>query len=555
VLAASAAALACCTTALRAEPVARRATVASPVLVAARPHGDPSDRSGGGFLRATFSPDGDGRRDTALIFVRARSGHEVFLHVRPESLGGAFDVGARTAHAGVTVLRWDGRGLDGRGFPDGSFVLKACDASTGLCSESSVLVHLRLLSIYSPIITAASPGTEIPVVIRSDRAGPYRLDLVPVAHPRADGVGVVQIPRAGTFQYPLPADISGGVWLLRLQSGDVIRRVPIVLHDPRVPPDSPPPGTALVVYPYMTWRAYDPADENRDGVEDTWYAHPHHPFVPLRGPYELVRRYPALAGREADPLAQRAFARWFDEHQLVAQHVTDIELGRMPLDVLRRYATIVFPGHTEYYELATYKRLLAYRDGGGRLYFMSGNSFYGQAKVEPTRIVRLSYRYRTATHSDFRIAATGFRECCWPRTVRPRYHLQPGVRARLPWLLEGTTMTVGDLFGVAAGEVDTVDPKLSPAGTIVIAEAVVPPFRPTRPILARGWIGSTPFTYEPARVKPRRVDIAYAATGRGEVFSWGATGFLQTLSAKDIPKAERDQLDRVALNVWRHFTR
>src|SRR5262249_45340724 len=87
VLAASAAALACCTTALRAEPVARRAIAATPVLLAAAPHGDPSDRSGGGFLRVTFSPDGDGRRDAVLIFVRARPGHELFLHVRPESLG------------------------------------------------------------------------------------------------------------------------------------------------------------------------------------------------------------------------------------------------------------------------------------------------------------------------------------------------------------------------------------------------------------------------------------------------------------------------------------
>jgi hypothetical protein len=553
-LAAGAAALACCTPALHAASPAGRAAASAPVIVAAGPRADPSDRPGGGLLRVTFSPDGNGRHDSVAVRVRSSPGDVVFLQVRPESLGGVFDLRARVAKNGVAELSWNGRAPGRPAFPDGSFVLKACSEVTTLCSQTRVVAHKRLLSIFSPIVTAATAGKSIPVVIRSDRPGPYTLDLVSVAHPRAHGVGSVLVPGPGRLEYEVP-DVTGGVWLLRLRSGSVIRRFPIVVHEKRLTLYDPPSGTALVVYPYMTWRAYDPADEDRNGVEDTWYAHPHTPVVPLTGPYELVRRAAALAGREVAPLAQRAFARWFDEHGLTAQHVTDVELGRMPLGVLRRYATIVFPSHTEYYELSTYRRLLAYRNGGGRLYFMSGNSFYGQVRIEGSRIVRLSYRYRTATQSDFRIAVTGFRDCCWPRNIRPRYRLQPGVRARLPWLLQGTELGAGDLFGVAAGEVDAVDRRLSPAGTIVVASAVVPRFRPTHPILARGWIGSTPFFYEPARVKPRRVDIAYAATGRGEVFSWGSTGFLQTLTAKDVPKAERGQLDRVALNVWRRFTR
>jgi hypothetical protein len=526
----------------------------APVIVTAGPHGDPSDRPGGGYLRVTFSPDGDGVRDNVRVRVRSTPGDRVFLLVRPESLGGKFSVDPHRLRARTGVLTWNGRAPGEPTFPDGSFVLKACSAVTKLCSSTSVLAHLRLLSIYSPLVTAASVGQSIPVVIRSDRAGPYTLDLVSVAHPRGAGIATQFVPGPGRIEYRIP-DIHGGDWLLRLRSGNLVRRVPIIVHEASIPLDAPPPGTALVVYPYMTWRAYDPIDENRNGQEDTWYAHPFHPSVPLRGPYELVGRAPALGGRETHPLAARAFARWFQEHKLVAQHVTDIELGRIPLTVLDRYATIVFPGHTEYYELATYWKLLAYRDGGGRLYFMSGNSFYGQARIQGSQLVRRSYRYRTASRSDFRLAANGFRECCWPRTIRPRYHLQPGVRRRLPWLLEGTSLNTGDLIGVAAGEVDTIDPRFSPPGTIAVASAVVPRFRPTRPILARGWVGCKPFRYEPAFVKARRVDIAYALTGRGEVFSWGATGFLETLSAKDIPKAERQELDRVALNVWRHFTR
>ena len=51
------------------------------------------------------------------------------------------------------------------------------------------------------------------------------------------------------------------------------------------------------------------------------------------------------------------------------------------------------------------------------------------------------------------------------------------------------------------------------------------------------------------------MDVAYAATGRGEVFSWGNTGFLLSLQNRSLPAAERAALDRIALNVWRRFTR
>jgi hypothetical protein len=56
-------------------------------------------------------------------------------------------------------------------------------------------------------------------------------------------------------------------------------------------------------------------------------------------------------------------------------------------------------------------------------------------------------------------------------------------------------------------------------------------------------------------VRPRQIAIGYAATGRGEVFSWGNTGFTVSLFDTALPAAERGALDRVALNVWRRFTR
>jgi hypothetical protein len=245
------------------------------------------------------------------------------------------------------------------------------------------------------------------------------------------------------------------------------------------------------------------------------------------------------------------------EHHLTAQHVTDVELGHLPERVLRRYAEIVFEGHTEYYELPTYERLLRYRDDGGRLYFMQGNSFYGRAQIRGSSVVRLSYRFRTAERSDFALAVTGFRECCWPRTIRPVYHLSKGAVEALPWAFDGTGLKDGDPFGIAAGEVDTVDPQLSPQDTITVATATVPAFTPTSEKEVDGWIGSHPIPYEPAWKRPRQIAIAYAKTGMGEVFTWANTGFMKTigLSSSGLSASERAALDRVALNVWEHFAR
>jgi hypothetical protein len=43
----------------------------APVVLDATPHNDATDKRGGGFLRVTFSPDGDARGDRVRIRVRS----------------------------------------------------------------------------------------------------------------------------------------------------------------------------------------------------------------------------------------------------------------------------------------------------------------------------------------------------------------------------------------------------------------------------------------------------------------------------------------------------
>jgi hypothetical protein len=526
----------------------------APVILSASPRGDSSDTTGGGFLRVTFSPDGDQRADAVSIRVRSTPGDVVVLAMHPDSNPVSVNVSGVALPSGVGTLAWDGLEDNGKPRAPGSYVLTVCSKTTNLCAAARVLAHLRFLSLSAPVAQGVSAGQSIRVALETDLAGPTTIDLVPASNPHAQGVGAQAVAAPGSTSYSIPV-VAGGLWLLRATNGRTITYFPLVVHEARLPLDTPPSGTALVVYPYITWRAYDRADLDRDGEVDTWYAHPRRPVISRTGRYEQVRREVARSGREASPENQQAFALWLQQHQLVAQHVTDIELGRMSQAVLQRYAVIVFPGHTEYYERATYDHLLTYRNSGGRLYFLSGNSFYGEVAVGASHITRLSYRYRTPARSDFRIASTGFRSCCWPASMTPRYHLAANVRERLPWLLDGTDLKAGDPFGAAGGEVDTLDPTLSPPGTMAIASATVP--RYTRPgrAYAFGWLGTQRFTYEPSGVRPRRVSVAYAATGRGEVFSWGNTRFVLSLEDKSLPVGERAALDRVALNVWRRFTR
>ena len=70
-----------------------------------------------------------------------------------------------------------------------------------------------------------------------------------------------------------------------------------------------------------------------------------------------------------------------------------------------------------------------------------------------------------------------------------------------------------------------------------------------------GWIGSHPIPYEPAWRRPRQIAIAYAKTGKGEVFTWANTGVMKTigLASSGLSPSERADLDQVALNVWEHF--
>ena len=181
-------------------------------------------------------------------------------------------------------------------------------------------------------------------------------------------------------------------------------------------------------------------------------------------------------GVEDDYETARPFSRWVcARRDLRVQSVTDVELGRLPLSTLRRYAAIVFPGHTEYYEPATYDLLDRYRDGGGNLVFLQANPFYRQVRLDRDRnvIVMTDYDAREG-RSDFALAGVGYDGCCFPRTRAAPYVAALGRDfQRVRWLFRGTGIGPGESFGYAGSESDRIDPELTPHDHVVAAEAII----------------------------------------------------------------------------------
>ena len=105
----------------------------------------------------------------------------------------------------------------------------------------------------------------------------------------------------------------------------------------------------------------------------------------------------------------------------------------------------MFPGHTEYYEPATYDLLRRYRDEGGNLVFLQANPFYRQVRVDPERnaVVMTDYDAREG-RSDFALPGVGYDGCCFPQVRAEPYVAATGRDyERVRWLFRGTGIGPG----------------------------------------------------------------------------------------------------------------
>lgn len=354
------------------------------------------------------------------------------------------------------------------------------------CAKPRV-VRVERIAAYVDSAKSYLPGSRPPLVVSADR-GRSTTKLVQDCSGRA---------------YPgpvLPRGLTSGLYHYDVSdpAGDRFR-APVVVRNASFPLDHPTPHTALLVWPYLTWRAYNAYDADLNGIPDSWYQWWRQRRVSLVGTI-------LPGGQEDDYQAAAPFSRWLCSRKPQVESITDVELRIVPLSTLRRYAAIVFPGHSEYYEPATYDLLMRYRDGGGNLVFLQANPFYRQVRLDRAHnaMVMTDFDAREG-RSDFALAGVGYDGCCFPRSRAQPYAAAIGADfARVSWLFRGTGIGPGESFGSAGSESDRIDPELTPRDHIIAARAIVAG--------KRGVINAA---------------LVWTHAGRGQTFATGNYDFLR----------------------------
>ena len=470
------------------------------------------------FGPAVISPNGNGVNDVLRVRARAPAGAQ--LELRAYAWGGRLH-GWKPIQTGVTfrsgqTAEWGATNASGLKLRDGTYQVTLCYKDAGrrlpavipasrqrpgaaeatvsrpLWRRSGCLAKPRAVRVERLAASVGSahsynPGAGPPLVVSADRGqASVRLE---------EDCSGDSFPGA-----TLPRGLASGVYhyVVTDPAGDEFR-APVVVRNAAFPVDRPPPHTALLVWPYLTWRAYNAYDANLDGIPDSWYQFWRQRRVSLIGTM-------LPGGQEDDHQAALPFSRWLCSRKPRVQSVTDVELGRLPLSTLRRYAAIVFPGHSEYYVPSTYDLLRRYRDGGGRLVFLQANPFYRQVRLDPARnsMVMTDFDAREG-RSDFALAGVGYDGCCFPRSRAQPYVAARGANyRRVRWLFRGTGIGPGESFGYAGSESDRIDPELTPRDHVVAARAIVAG--------KRGVINAA---------------LVWSHAGRGEVFATGNYDFLR----------------------------
>ncbi|MFL5920183.1 MAG: N,N-dimethylformamidase beta subunit family domain-containing protein [Gaiellaceae bacterium] len=484
-----------------------------------------------------ISPNGNGVNDSLTMRTNASPG--TLLGLRVYAWGGRL-AGWKRIRTGVSSttgeLTWDGTSSTGRTLGDGTYQVTVCYKDPGLllpprgvlrpgaaegsvrrppwrstgCAANPHVVRVERLALYVDSTGSFHHGERVPLVLSADR-GQAGVSLERDCNvseeqmvPSRDGSITIPLGNPPGLYHAVAGDAAGDQF-----------RAPVVVRSP-VPLDRPEPHTALVVWPYLTWRAYNAYDADLNGIPDSWYQFWRQRRVSLKGP--LLRD-----GLEDDHRAAAPFSRWLCLRAVRTQHVTDVELGRLPLSTLRRYSAIVFPGHTEYYEPKTYDLLTRYRNDGGNLVFLQANPFYRRVRIDRDRnaVVMTDYDAREG-RSDFALAGVGYDGCCFPKVRAVPYVAAAGRDyERVRWLFRGTGIGPGEAFGLAASESDRMDPQLTPRDHVVAAQAII-----------RGKRGAI------------NAAMVWSRAGRGQVFATGNYTFL---------RMGRPLTDTLLDNVWRQL--
>jgi N,N-dimethylformamidase len=409
------------------------------------------------------------------------------------------------------------------------------------------------------------------------------------------------------FKVAIPEAVPSGVYGVRLRCGDVQDIVPFYVLPPRGRAGAPIAFLAST----FTYQIY--GNHQRGNVDEAfrkrqadWGAYPwnadDHPeyagstynkhadgsgicYSSMRRPLLTMRPgYITYFDHRGSGLrhfpADTHLIDWLTVKGIAFDVVTDHDLDREGMSLLRPYRAVVTGSHPEYHTPNTLNALQDYVGNGGRLAYLGGNGFYwriaNSAAIPDVLEIRRAeggIRAWAAEAGEYFHALDGGYGGLWRRNGRPPqelcgigfsgqglfegsyYRRMPGAEdPRAAWIFEGVEDRIIGDFGLSGGgaagfELDRADFELgTPPNSLILArsEGHQPHFVAVPEELLTH---VTTITGEHPRALIRAEIVYFETVSGGAVFSTGSITFCGSLSHNRY----ENSVSRMLENVLRRF--
>ncbi|MEO8715057.1 MAG: N,N-dimethylformamidase beta subunit family domain-containing protein, partial [Acetobacteraceae bacterium] len=208
---------------------------------------------------------------------------------------------------------------------------------------------------------------------------------------------------ATDFTFEVPPDMPSGVYGIRLRGDGEQDILPVYVLPPRGTTRAPVAFLAST-FTYQVYgnHARGNANASYRARRAEWNAYPHNPdehpeygrstynkhvdgsgfcYSSTRRPLLTMRPgFLTFLDRRGSGLrhfaADTHLTDWLEARHIAFDVITDHDLDREKLDLLRGYKTVLTGSHPEYHTPNTLNALQDYVGGGGRLVYLGGNGFY-----------------------------------------------------------------------------------------------------------------------------------------------------------------------------------
>ena len=187
-----------------------------------------------------------------------------------------------------------------------------------------------------------------------------------------------------SFEYAIPANLKSGVYAARLRTATSEDYVPFFVR--------PKAGTATariaLLIPTFSYMAYGATGSGTGGFRALSLYSSHNEgtgFVYSSRLRPLTNMRPKITTNNPwQFIADTHITDWLEARQFTYDVITDEDVHREGVDLLKRYKVVMTGTHPEYIswqELAAFDR---YLNGGGRVMYMGGNGFYWVTSLDAT---------------------------------------------------------------------------------------------------------------------------------------------------------------------------